>query len=229
MRQSNQSVSNGVVATRLQWMAGCEFVLGAFIVIGHNVFRIIPNEVPILVVLGLLSTRLWTGRWWPTGFQRPVSWARTIRIAVMAAALRIVLGEFLIDPLTSHFWPPPVAPAGAASITGNLSNALLALLIVWTFAAFGEEFSYRGYLLSRAAAIGRGSSIAHWTAVVAVSILFGFGHYYKGPAGVVDSSVAGLILGSAFILSGKNLWAPVLAHGLIDTFAVVVVFFGWQT
>jgi membrane protease YdiL (CAAX protease family) len=98
----------------------------------------------------------------------------------------------------------------AAGITGNLSNALLALLIVWTFAAFGEEFSYRGYLLSRAAAIGGGSAAAHWAAVVAVSVLFGFGHYYKGPAGVLDSGVAGLILGAAYMLSGRNLWAPIL-------------------
>jgi membrane protease YdiL (CAAX protease family) len=229
MNQSDLSVYSNVVPPRLRWIAGCEFMLGAFIVIGHNVFRIIPNEVPILVVLGLLSTRLWTGRWWPPGFQRPVSWSRTILIAVAAATLRIVLGEFLIDPLTSHFWPPPVAPAGAASVTGNLTNALVALLIVWTFAAFGEEFSYRGYLLPRAAAIGRGSTIAYWAAVVAVSILFGFGHYYKGPAGVVDSGMAGLILGGAYMLSGKNLWAPVLAHGLIDTFGVIVVFFGWQS
>jgi membrane protease YdiL (CAAX protease family) len=41
--------------------------------------------------------------------------------------------------------------------------------------------------------------------------------------------VAGLILGTAYMLSGRNLWAPILAHGLIDTVGVVMLFFGWDS
>jgi hypothetical protein len=65
-------------------------------------------------------------------------------IALAAAALCIMLGEFVIDPLTARFWPPAVAPAGAESIAGNLKMAGVALAIVWTFAAFGEQIAYRG-------------------------------------------------------------------------------------
>jgi len=217
------------LAHRRPWPAGCEFLLGALIVLGHNVFRLVPNEVPILVVLGLLSNRLWTGSWRIAGFERPSSWKRVLLIALIAAALRIAVGVLVIEPITSRFWPPQVLPSGASDITGSLPNAMLALAIVWTFAAFGEEFGYRGYLTSRAAAIGRGSTCAYWLAVIAVSILFGYGHYFKGPAGVLDSGVAGFILGAAFILSGRNLWAPVLAHGVIDTVAVVAQFLGWNS
>jgi hypothetical protein len=39
----------------------------------------------------------------------------------------------------------------ANEITGNVNIALIAFLLVWTFAAFGEEIAYRGYLLTRAA------------------------------------------------------------------------------
>ena len=53
-------------------------------------------------------------------------------------------------------------------------------------------------------------------------------HDYKGPSGVVDSGVAGLILGAAYLLSGRNLWASILAHGFIDTFAVTVTYLGWR-
>ena len=63
--------------------------------------------------------------------------------------------------------------------------------------------------------------------MILVSILFGYGHYYKGPAGIVDSAIAGLILGAAYLLSGRSLWASILAHGFIDTYGVVVLFFGW--
>jgi membrane protease YdiL (CAAX protease family) len=101
-------------------------------------------------------------------------------------------------------------------------------LIVWTFAAFGEEISYRGYLLTRGSDVGARSPAAYWIAMVLVSILFGYGHYYKGPSGIIDSGVAGLLLGSAYLLGGKNLWICVLAHGFIDTFAVIDAFFGWS-
>ena len=210
-------------------VSAVEFLFGAAVVIGHNVFRVVPNEVPILFVLGLLSARLRDGGWSAIGFKRPESWTRILQIAVAAAALRILLGEFVIDPLAGQFWPPAVAPAGTEAITGNFPVALLALLIVWTFAAFGEEVAYRGYLLTRVADLGNGSLAAYWGGMVLVSILFGYGHYYKGPSGIVDSGIAGLILGAAYLLSGRNLWTSILAHGLIDTYAVIVVYFGWQS
>ncbi|HTS01752.1 MAG TPA: CPBP family intramembrane glutamic endopeptidase [Thermoanaerobaculia bacterium] len=206
-----------------------ELLLGAAVVIGHNVFHVVPNEVPILFVAGLLSYRLRDRGWAAMGLSRPVSWTRTIQIAVAAAALRIVLGDFVIDPITSRFWPPAVAPALARDIPGNLRAALLTLLIVWTFAAFGEEIAYRGYLLGRAADLGGRSSAAYLLGVVLVSVLFGYGHFYKGPSGIVDSGVAGLILGIAFLVSGRNLWACILAHGLIDTFGVVAIYAGWAS
>jgi len=203
-----------------------EVLLGAVIVIGHNVFRVVPNEVPILFVLGLVSVRVRDGGWSAIGFRRPESWLRLILIALAAAVLRIMLGDFVIEPLAAHWWRPIHAPAG--DITGNIKMALLWLLIIWTFAAFGEEISYRGYLTLRAADVGGRSTAAFWLATILVSVLFGYGHYYKGPAGILDSSVAGFILGSAYLLTGRNLWAPVLAHGFIDTVGVIVAFFGWE-
>ena len=64
-------------------------------------------------------------------------------------------------------------------------------------------------------------------AMIAVAILFGFGHYYKGPAGVVDSTYPVSSSDPRILLSGRNLWAAILAHGLSDTFAIFVLFIGW--
>jgi membrane protease YdiL (CAAX protease family) len=86
---------------------------------------------------------------------------------------------------------------------------------------------YRGYLMTRAADAGNRSKVASLVALLASSVLFGYGHYYKGPPGVLQSTVSGLILGGAYLLSGRNLWIPILAHGCADTIAIVAVFFGW--
>lgn len=210
-------------------LSAFELLLGAFIVIGHNVFRVVPNEVPILFVLGLVSIRLRNGGWSAMGLKRPASWIRIVLIALAAAVLRLILGDLVIEPLAAHFWPPIIAPAGADAITGNIKMAAVTLLLVWTWAAFGEEIGYRGYLLTRAAEIGGRTTVAYWVGIVVIAVLFGYGHYYKGPAGIVDSGVAGLILGAAYMLSGRNLWASILAHGFIDTIGVTMLFFGWDS
>jgi membrane protease YdiL (CAAX protease family) len=212
-----------------RWFSLAELLVGSAIVIGHNVYQVIPNEVPILFVLGLLSFRLRDGGWAAMGLRWPVSWGRTVLIALAAATTRILLGAIVIDPLTAHFWPPAVAPSGMSEIAGHWWVALRWLGIVWTFAAFGEEISYRGYLITRAADVGGRSRAAYWVGVLLVSVLFGYGHYYKGPAGIVDSGIAGLVLGAAYLLSGRNLWVCILAHGFIDTFGVVALLFGWDS
>lgn len=212
-----------------RWISLAEFVVGGVIVIGHNVYHVIPNEVPILFVLGLISLRVRDGGWGEMGLRWPVSWRRTVLFAIAAAAARIILGSVVVDPLTAHFWPPAVGPSGFEAITHNLPVALRWLGVVWTFAAFGEEISYRGYLVTRAADVGARSKAAYWAAVLAVSILFGIGHHYKGPSGMIDSGMAGFVLGAAYLLSGRNLWVCILAHGFIDSFGIVALFFGWQS
>jgi len=48
-----------------------EVFLGAFLVIGHNVLRIVPNEVPILFALFWISLRVRDGGWSVAGLRRP--------------------------------------------------------------------------------------------------------------------------------------------------------------
>jgi membrane protease YdiL (CAAX protease family) len=225
---ADSSSLGGTYLTPTQrWTSLAEFAVGAAIVIGHNVYRVIPNEVPILFVIGLISLRVRDGGWGVIGLHWPASWRRTVLFALAVATARILLGQFVTDPLTAHFWPPAVGPSGFNEITGHPMVALRWLVLIWTFAAFGEEISYRGYLITRAADIGGRSKTAYWVGVLLVSVLFGYGHYYKGPSGVVDSGMAGLVLGTAYLLSGRNLWVCILAHGFIDTVGVVALFFGW--
>ena len=214
---------------RQRWFSLAELALGTFLVLGHNVFHIVRNEVPFLFLLFWISLRLRDGGWKVAGLRHPESWKWTVGIALGVAALRVVVGEWIVEPLTTRFLPPQHISSVFSNSAYDVKGALLTLLLIWTFAAFGEELGYRGYLLTRAADVGGRSRFAYWAAMLFVSVLFGFGHYYKGPAGVIDSGVAGLILGTAYLLSRRNLWVCILAHGFIDTFAVILVFFGWAS
>jgi membrane protease YdiL (CAAX protease family) len=43
---------------------------------------------------------------------------------------------------------------------------------------------------------------------------------------MIDSGVAGLIRGIAYMLAGRNLWTSIFANGFIDTFGIIDAFFG---
>ncbi len=226
-------------------ISAAEFLIGAALVIGHNVYKVVPNEVVLLFVIGLISARLRNGSFAAFGFRRPNSWTRIVLIALAAAAIRLLIGDGVLVPIAQHFWPPAETSAVIEDLEGSLADAALTLLLVWTFAAFGEEIAYRGYLLNRCSeairtSTGRkegttdqqtaASPMPTWALVISAvltSILFGYGHYYKGPVGILDSTFAGLVLAAAYLITGRNLWACVLAHGFIDTIAVTLTYFGW--
>src|ERR1700758_4926430 len=100
-------IAKPMVPPRARWFSLLELVLGVFIVFGHNIFHILPNEVPILFVLGWISLRLRDGGWKAAGLPRPHSWWKTVVLAVGAAAVLQVGGELLVGPLGHRFWPAP--------------------------------------------------------------------------------------------------------------------------
>jgi membrane protease YdiL (CAAX protease family) len=218
-------MSDTVKDTRGRAWSALEFVVAAAVVLGHNVWRVVPNEVLILALAALVSARFREGDWAALGFRRPKSWFRVVLIALAAAVLRLLVS----DPIEAALTPVFGAPSTSTIVTSNphdLGWAMRTLGIVWTFAAFGEEIGYRGYLTLRGSD-ALGQSTGAWiAATVAAAVLFGFGHYYKGPVGMIDSGVAGLILGAAYLLSGRCLWTTILAHGLIDSTGVVLLYLG---
>src|SRR5215469_17676275 len=159
-----------------RWLSAAEFLIGASIVIGHNVYHVVPNEVPILFVVGWISIHFRNGGWKTVGLERPKSWKQTALFVVGTAAVRILLGVFLTDPISARIWPPEKTSSVISRAHGDWKAMLVALLIIWTFAAFGEELGYRGYLLNRGAEVGNRSTLAYWISMLAVAVLFGYGH-----------------------------------------------------
>jgi membrane protease YdiL (CAAX protease family) len=199
-----------------------ELVVAGALVVGANVFDVVPvSETPWLVALGWLSLRLRGRGWRSLGFRRPVRWITTVGVALAAAVGLQLLSEFAIEPITGR---PDLS--GFHSLVGNLPASLGMLGLVWTLAAFGEEMAYRGYLLERAAALGHHSSSAYAAGMVVISLLFGVGHFYQGIAGMVGSSVSGLLFGLLYLSGGRNLWLPILTHGFSDTIGLVLIYFG---
>src|SRR5437660_11555764 len=88
---------------RQRWFSLTEFLLGASIVILHNVYHRVPNEVPILFVLGWISIRLRNGGWKSVGLRKPDSWRKTILWGLAVGVLVMIAGE-LANALGERIW-----------------------------------------------------------------------------------------------------------------------------
>jgi len=72
-------------------------------VIGHNVYHIVPNEVPILFAVGWISLHVRDGGWKAVGLRKPDSWTKTVLWALLAAALIVVLSDVVVGPIAEKF------------------------------------------------------------------------------------------------------------------------------
>jgi membrane protease YdiL (CAAX protease family) len=139
---------NQELTAQQRLISSLEVCLAVFIVVAHNVYHWVPNEVPILFVLAIISFRIREGSWGIFLYKRPKSWLLTVVAALLCVGL-FELKDLVLDPIGHHFWPAPEKVSSV--ITGNHDwrQALVMVPVVWIFAAFGEEIGYRGYILRR--------------------------------------------------------------------------------
>ena len=157
-----------------------------------------------------------------------MKWGTTVVAAILEALAYNALDIGVILPLLRRVTGEPLDLAQFASLKGNSGTLLLLTAASWISAAFPEELLYRGYILNRLADV-TGRSTAGWAASAAlVSLTFGLAHHAQGITGVLDNVLAGGLFAILYFASGRNLWLPILAHGLIDTTSVVLLYLGIQ-
>jgi membrane protease YdiL (CAAX protease family) len=114
-----------------------------------------------------------------------------------------------------------------SSLAGNAGLYLyLVIVVAWGSAAFGEELVFRGFLQSRLEKAFGSTTASAAIAVLVQAAVFGALHSYQGFGGTILAGTTGLIIGLVCIGGGRNLWAPILLHGLIDTVSLSAIYFG---
>lgn len=203
-----------------------ELVIVLLITVAYLADFIPLSETPILLLLGWLSLWLRGIGWRAVGLKRPARWRNTLLLGIAVGVGYQFFSLYLLEPLIVLLTGKSIDLSQFAQIEGNVFLLSLFLVLVWTLAAFGEELVYRGYLMNRVAELAGGSSMAWAASLVVVSVLFGVVHSVQGISGVVANISAGLVYGALYLGSGPNLWAPIIAHGVYDTVALLLIFWG---
>jgi membrane protease YdiL (CAAX protease family) len=136
------------------------------------------------------------------------------------------LSLYVVEPLLARLTGNLPDVSQFAPLIGNKFFLFISIVISWTLAAFGEELAFRGYLMNRIADLV-GSSPKGWAiSVTLVSALFGLVHLYQGASGMIAITLTGLLLGGLYLATGRNLWLPIIVHGVNDTLGFLLIFLG---
>ena len=209
-------------------LSGVPFTLVAELVRGSR-----PQLAEAIVIAGIATALLlvWlfvrtqaTGRA-ELGLQVPRSWFVTLLLG-FAGAVFVLFGAGLVQFAMAPFLPGTADTSKFAAIEGNPKLLAASIVSVWVFAAIPEEIINRGFVMSRFAQAMGNSRVSWWISALLSSSVFGAMHLYQGAVGMVLTGVAGFLLASVYLFTGRNLWAAIIAHGLVDTLAMVAFYLG---
>ena len=190
-----------------------------------DAFGYVPlSRTPFLLLIGWASLRLRGMAWRDVGFARPPRLGRAISIGIAAGVIMEVLAITVTTPLIASLTGTPPDYSDFEDVVGNLGVLLIFLAASWILAAFGEELAFRGYLMNRAADVLRRSRGAWIVSLIAVSLYFGIGHGNQGVAGIAQESLSGFLLGVLYLATGRNLTVPIVAHGVSNTLAFILIY-----
>ena len=151
------------------------------------------------------------------GLSAPSSWWLTFGAAVVITSY-LIISALRLRSRAPEFRERMRERAGAILLPES-PDEVRWFALVSLGSGLAEELAYRGFLFYY---LGKHLTAATPIELLALtSILFGVAHLYQGLNGIVATTVAGLIMGSLYMLSG-SLLLPMLAHAFGNMRAAII-------
>ena len=174
----------------------------------------------LFIALFLLWKSGWN--WAKFGFGEKISFS-TILKGLLLAIIIFVVVDICIQPFLEIYFGE-IDLSSIDDIRGDFASFFILFLIMWVFAAFGEEFLFSGYYMKHLAE-SMGNTDKTWlVSAIILSIYFGVSHNYQGVSGMIAVGLASSIYFFTFYKNRKNLALLVFAHGFYDTIGLTLIF-----
>jgi hypothetical protein len=162
------------------------------------------------------------------GFQREKFTLKNILVLAPLVALGLfIFYVFAVVPGITKLTGVPIDYSSFDQLKGNLPACLIALLLVWATAGFGEEIIFRGYFMRQFVKFFGESKVSIVLNIVLLGCFFGFMHGYQGITGQLVAGFVGALLALIFYLRKYDLWFIIAVHGFFDTIALICIYFGF--
>jgi len=183
-------------------LVGGLIVIGIYILISFIYGKVTPEEL---------------------GLEIPNSWLSTFGFAI-AGLLVMFAYSPVADRVATRFFEEPPTLGAFGAIQESRGKLIAGILAAWILGGFLEELIVRGIVLRSLEAMLTASMarpVATAIAVLAAAAGAGLMHAYQGPRAMVIITQLSILFGILFVVSGYNLWAVILCHGLYDTIAFI--------
>ena len=206
------------------------FVVGELMIVCGLLALELKDAPGLLLVfpLGWISLGLRKLGWHGVGLQRPASWPRTLGLGVLIGIITQLISMWLIDPWLVRLTGQPFNAEQFARLPGSLPNLVAWILIGWLLGALLEEMVFRGYLLNRFTDLLGDNRLGLTIGVIVASLLFAIGHTNLGITSVLETFIFALIYAGLYLAAHRNLWLPIIAHGVYNTFMFVLLYLGYN-
>jgi len=190
----------------------------------------LPYAGSVGIVAGMLLAtwrlNLRSQTWRDVGLGSPGNAVQSAFAAFALYFLTLIAVLMIVEPISRALQWQPLDLSSFRRIRGDTYSLAVTLVLVWTAVAFGEEMVFRGFALNRLQEMLGTGTRAAVLAVGAQAVLFGLGHVYLGPRGVLTAVVIGVLYGTWFLTRGRSLWPLIAAHGLTDTISILAIYTG---
>lgn len=186
-------------------------------------FGFIDRNFVFFFGFGIAFTILWTSNfdWSKFGIGQKIARKTVCKSLILTGVLFI--GFSIIDPILQHYLGD-FDLSSVEDIRGNLTGYIVIMVIMWIFAAFGEEFLFRGYYMKALAELFGNSSKAWFFSAIITSVYFGVSHIYQGVVGMLSVFIWSLVISLLFNKNKQNLMLLVLVHGFSDTIGLTLIY-----
>ncbi|MEX0272752.1 MAG: lysostaphin resistance A-like protein [Flavobacteriaceae bacterium] len=163
--------------------------------------------------------------WGELGLCKPKSILKTFGVSVLilvAVVIAMIVFEMVKDNLP--MMAPEAVSEDSSSRFGNLKGNWMRLLFIMPVVLLEsmlEELLDRGFLINWIERLFSSTTFATAIAVVLQAVIFGFRHSYDFSARSLSVGIIGLIMGIAYVKSGRNLWPLIIAHCLLNTMSMI--------
>ena len=188
-------------------------------------FGFIDRNFVYFFGLGVALLILWSSNfdWSKFGIGQKITRETVIKSLLLTGVIFITFGIF-IDPLLQHYLGN-FDLSSVDDIRGNLFGYVIIMIVMWVFAAFGEEFLFRGFYMKGLANLFGNSNKSWLLAALITSLYFGVSHAYQGLVGVISVFLWSFLISMIFCKNKKNLLLLVLIHGFSDTIGLTLIYF----
>jgi len=157
------------------------------------------------------------------GLGAPESWIVTIVIALAWSSAMIVVSP-LADRIATRIVAAPPTLDAFRAIQQSRTKLIAGIVLAWILGAFFEELVFRGVILNSIQSLlvpWLATPLAAALAIVAAALGAGVMHLYQGARAALIITQLSVLFGVLFVVTGQNLWAVIVCHGVYDTIAFI--------